>query len=278
MSRNEVIGLLCIRATSKDQVFTPADVALAQTIAGTLANAIENARLFARAQLAAAEEERKRLAHELHDSVSQALFVANLTADVLPTIWELNPEQGKRALSDMQQFTRSAVAEMRMLLVELRPRALANSPLHELLQTLSTATATKSHASVETQLERAPHLAPDVQIALYRLAQEALNNIFKHAKAHHVTVILEVTPEYANLDGFEPWSGTITLHIVDDGRGFDTTAASKGRLGLATMRERAAGIDAKLSIMSNPGEGTQVVVTWTGHNAPPETIPVEFES
>ena len=129
-SRGQVIGLLAVTATVPDRVYTPADAAVALTIAGTLANAIENARLFEQAQVAAVEEERKRLARELHDSVSQALFLANLNAEVLPQLWEQDADMARRALGDLQQFTRSAQAEMRMLLLELRPKALINTPLH----------------------------------------------------------------------------------------------------------------------------------------------------
>ena len=93
-SRGTIIGVLCVRGIAQDKAFTTSDTVLAQTVSGTLANAIENARLFARAQLAAAEEERQRLARELHDSVSQALYAASLTADVLPELWEQSPERG----------------------------------------------------------------------------------------------------------------------------------------------------------------------------------------
>ena len=269
-SRKAVIGLMSIRSTSPERAFTDVDVALAQTIGATLANVIENARLFAEAQAAAAEEERKRLARDLHDSVSQALFAANLTADVLPRLWELDPEQGYGALKDMQRFTHSALAEMRMLLLELRPKALIETPLHELLQTLQMATSAKSRAIIVMRLDQAPDLPPEAKIALYRVAQEALNNVLKHAGARHAYIILNVTPVVSDTQQQGSWHGTVTMQISDDGRGFDVTLPSQGRLGLETMRERAAGIGAVLEITSKPGVGTLVVMTWSGQVTPVE--------
>jgi PAS domain S-box-containing protein len=267
-SRGEVIGLLCIRGTSPGQTYTPADTALAQTIAGTLANVIENARLFAEAQVAAAEEERKRLARELHDSVSQALFLAKLNADVLPQLWDLDPAMGQRALKDLQQFTHSALAEMRALLIELRPQALMNTTLQVLLQTLSTAFEAKSAAKLEVQLDPTPLLPPDVQIALYRVAQEALTNTLKHAQAREVKLTLRVAPPLGKSNGRNPaWHGSVTVQVTDDGRGFDIDQASQGRFGLGSMYERADSIGATLQVTSKAGEGTSVEVVWKGSAA-----------
>jgi signal transduction histidine kinase/ligand-binding sensor domain-containing protein len=263
-SRGGIIGLLCVRGASADRAFTPSDMALAQTVSSTLANAIENSQLFAQAQTAAAEEERQRIARELHDSVSQALYAASLAADVLPDLWEQNPERGSKALEVIRKLTHAAVAEMRMLLVELRPVALVNSSLVDLLQTLSAAIDARNDTSVETHLDAPPRLPPDVQIGLYRIAQEALNNVVKHAGAQHVNIALKVAPPY--LDGAAPaeWHGQIALTVADDGRGFDPSQAPSGRLGIGDMRERAAEIGAALAITSQPGDGTQVMVTWSG--------------
>jgi GAF domain-containing protein len=120
LSRDAVIGLMCIRAALSDKVFTPTDVALAEAITGPLANTIENTKLFTKAQIAEVEDERRRLLHDLLDSVYQALFAADLTADVLPKLWETDPDQGRQALGDMKRFTHGALAEIRVLMVELR--------------------------------------------------------------------------------------------------------------------------------------------------------------
>lgn len=261
-TRGHAIGLLLVRAVQVDHPFVPADLVLGQTIAGTLANAIENARLFQQAQAAAAEDERKHLARELHDSVSQALFHANLTAGVLPQLWEHNPERGRSALRHLQQMTASAVAEMRSLLVELRPATLDRAPLHELLPYLVTASAAKAELESTTELAPMPLLPPDVQVAFYRIAQEALNNVIKHAAARTVCVRLEADPPLNGTAGV--WHGDVWLVVTDDGHGFDPNMPYGGRLGLAGMRERATAIDATLAITSAPHAGTRTELHWTG--------------
>ncbi|MFL5735653.1 MAG: two-component regulator propeller domain-containing protein [Chloroflexia bacterium] len=261
-SHGEVIGLVCIRATSPEHVFTPADTRLAEIVAGTLANAIENLSLFTEAQAAAAEGERRRLARDLHDSVSQALFAANLTAEVIPDVWDRNPKQGRASLNELHRFTSSALAEMRMLLIELRPKAILDTPLHELLLPLVSATSARSDANVEQSIDKAPQLPPDVKVAFYRLAQEALNNIVKHADAKQITVSLHFTPPAPEDSRQAAWSGKAEMLITDNGRGFDPVLAKRGRLGLDNMRERASGIEADLIIASSPGSGTHVAVTW----------------
>lgn len=262
-SRSEVIGLLAVSSSAPERTYTAGEMEVAQTISGTLANAIENVRLFEQAQVAAVEEERKRLARDLHDSVSQSLFLANLNAEVLPQLWEQNPEVAIQALADLQQFTRSAVAEMRMLLLELRPATLTNTTLTELLQTLATAIGAKHRLAVDSHLQAVPRLPSEVQVALYRITQEAFNNIVKHAQARRVSVKLRVMPAAGgSLERI--WRGRIVLMIADDGLGFEPARARLGRLGISGMRERAAGVGATLRITSKPGAGTSVTVTWSG--------------
>jgi signal transduction histidine kinase len=175
---------------------------------------------------------------------------------------------GQRALKDLQQFTHSALAEMRTLLIELRPQALTNTTLQALLQTLCTAFEAKSSAQLEVQLDSTPLLPPDVQIAFYRVAQEALNNILKHAQASEVKITLQVTPPLAKTNGASPaWHGTVTLRVTDNGRGFDIDQASQGRFGLGSMYERAASIGATPQVASKTGEGTSVEIAWEGSAA-----------
>ena len=184
----------------------------------------------------------------------------------------MGTEPGKRlkALAVIRRFTQAAVAEMRMLLVELRPVALIDSPLRDLLQTLTSAIDARDDTSVEARLDNSPRLPPDVQIGLYRIAQEAVNNVIKHSGAQNVRITLDVAPPY--LDGGAPsdWYGEVALKVADDGRGFDPSQAPNGRLGMVDMRERAAEIGAELEITSQPGDGTQVTVTWTGYSTLPE--------
>jgi PAS domain S-box-containing protein len=259
--REQPIGLLCIRAEQPDRQFAPADIALAQTVGGVLASALDSARLLAQAQAAAAEQERRRLARELHDSVSQALYAANRTAATLPQLYELDPEEGHEALGDLQRLTAGALAEMRTLLIELRPTALVEAPLHETLGLLARAAIAKARYTLDTNLALAPLLPPEVQIALYRIAQEALNNVSKHARATHVMLRLEVTPASA---AGAAWVGGVTLRVVDDGQGFEREHSGAGRIGLGSMHERAAEIGAELTLDSRPGAGTQICVAWHG--------------
>jgi signal transduction histidine kinase len=263
-ARGAVIGIVHIRAARPEHLYTPIDVALAQTIAALLANAIDNARLFEHARAVAVEEERKRLARDLHDSVNQALFHASLTADVLPELWEHDTARGRRALSDLQRMTYSALAEMRALLNELRPAALASAPLHSLLHSLASAAGAKAGIAVDARLESVPLLPSDVQVAIYRIAQEALHNVVKHARASRVAIALAAAPA---LEGAlaDAWSGAITLLIADDGRGCDLDQIAAGRLGLASLRERAADIGATLMIDSRPGAGMRIDLTWKGN-------------
>lgn len=265
-AHNSLVGLLCIGAPEGAPSFTPEDLALSETVGSLLAGALENARLFVHARSDAAEQERRRLARELHDSVSQALFAANRTAELLPQLWELDPDEGREALRDLHRFTGAALAEMRALLIELRPRALIETPLHKTLGFLLPAAAARSASALSQRLAPAPPLPPEVQVALYRIAQEALSNACRHARAPNVTLALAVAPAYTP---GKPWEGAVSITVADDGRGFDPATARAGHFGLATMRERAADIGASLEVASAPGAGATVTVTWRGAAARP---------
>ena len=194
--------------------------------------------------------ERTRLARELHDAVTQTLFSTTLIADVLPELWVMNPEEGQRRLEELRQMTRGALAEMRTLLVELRPNALVDAPLATLLRQLTAAMVSRARLDIQFNAEGERRLPPDVQVALYRIAQEALNNVVKHAKASRAAVTLRV-------------GDAVRLTVADDGVGFDPGAISADHLGLRIMRERAEAIGAQLSVYSEPDEGTQVSVLWS---------------
>ncbi len=245
----------CPTDIASDEVITTL-----QTFASHGASAIDNAQRYQAAAELAAERERQRLARELHDSVSQSLYFANLAAESLPVIWELDPEEGRQRLAELQRFTRSAQAEMRTLLIELRPSLLVDLPLHDALwRLIAVLTAKTAEIQLDVRIGLVPPLPPDVQIALYRIAQEALSNVMKHARAGEVGVYLDLTP--AHIPG-EAWHGTLTFVVVDDGRGFTPAQTPPGRLGLSSPVERAAGIGATLTIQSTPGAGTQVQVVW----------------
>jgi signal transduction histidine kinase len=136
-------------------------------------------------------EERSRLARELHDAVTQTLFSASLIAEILPELWEIDPDEGRELLDELKQLSRGALAEMRTLLLELRPAALVEASLEDLLRQLAEAVTGREGVPVEVTIEGQCRLEPDVHVALYRIAQEALNNVVKHAQAGHVEVSLK---------------------------------------------------------------------------------------
>ncbi len=230
--------------------FGDEDLQLAQTLAGHAALAIENARLRHQSAEMAMLAERSRLARDLHDAVTQTLFSASLIADVLPTLWERNPEIGRQKLDELRLLTRGALSEMRTLLLELRPDTLADVELGDLCRHLTNAFSGRTRVPVAfTQDGQAP-LPPPVKEVFYRVAQEALNNIAKHAHASAVQLHLNVQPGWAEMS------------IRDDGDGFDATGLMPENLGLKIMRERAGTIGAQLSIATQPGAGTRIELVW----------------
>jgi signal transduction histidine kinase len=220
---------------------------------GRLAQAFN--RMTRRLRELAAGEERQRLARDLHDAVSQTLFSVSIMAEVLPRIYERDQAEGRRRLEELRQLTRGALAEMRMLLLELRPAALADTSLPDLLRHLAEAVTARARIPVELSVETQADLPPEVRVALYRIAQEALNNVAKHAEA---------TQAQMTLCDLQPEDGGATLELVvrDDGTGFDPSSVGAGRLGLGIMAERAAEIGARLHVESAPGEGTTVRASW----------------
>lgn len=259
-------GLLAVPLISKDEIyggivlyypeprdFSPEELELAVSFADQATLAIENARLRAQAEETAVAAERSRLARDLHDAVTQTLFSASLIAEVLPKLWDKDPAEGRRRLGELRQLTRGALAEMRTLLLELRPATLVEVGLDDLLRQLTEATTGRARLPVALEVEGGHrHLPPDVQVALYRIAQEALNNVAKHSGADQATVALRCRPDL------------VELRVRDNGRGFDPGGVLPDRLGLGIMRERAEAIKAALTIESRPGRGTEIAVTWAG--------------
>ncbi len=204
-----------------------------------------------KAQKLAAAEERQRLARELHDSVSQTLFTSTVMSESALRQWDTNPKKAHDLLAQLQQLTTSALSEMRLLLLELRPASLTQVGLPNLIQQLAATLQSRTAIEISTALDEIPTLLPDVQVALYRTVQEALNNIIKHAQATHVIIRLE-------------WSNQkLILTISDNGKGFDPTTTKPTSLGMNIMRERAESIDATISIGSSLGEGTRIQVVWS---------------
>ncbi len=251
VAKRETLGVLNLAARAPRPI-TAEERSLLAAVGQQAGVAVENARLYEQAEAAAAAAERNRLARELHDAVSQTLFSASMIADVLPRLWERYPEEARRRLDDLRRLTRGAMAEMRTLLWELRPAALLETPLDELLGQLAKAVAGRAAVDVVLDVEPMVTPPPDVRVGLYRIAQEALNNVVKHAAASQVTMSV------CKADG------GIALRVRDDGRGFRARDIPPGHFGLGTMQERAESMGAALTIESEPEEGTVVSVLWKG--------------
>ncbi len=230
--------------------FSEEDVQLGIALGDQAALAIENARLRAWAEEAAVAGERTRLARDLHDAVTQTLFSASLIAEVLPRLWERDAEIGRQRLEELRELTRGALAEMRTLLLELRPAQLEEAELADLLRQLAESVTGRARVPVTVNIEGQCLLPVEVKVALYRIAQEALNNVAKHAGASQATVTLVCRP------------GAVELRIRDDGSGFDPSMIPPDHLGVRIMHERAESTGAVLTIESTIGQGTQVTAVW----------------
>ena len=251
--RGRIIGGIGIAETRKNY-FTPHHADLALSVANQAAIAMINAKLYGQAQALAAMQERQRIAQNLHDAVNQSLFSAGLIAEVLPRLWERDPQEGLRSLEDLRRLTRGALAEMRALLAELRPTTLTDTELGDLLGLLGNAFTGRTNIPVVETVSGEGILPAETQVALYRICQEALNNIAKHAKASQVEIDVRHVP------------GGVELHIRDNGCGFVTSDLTpSGHYGLGMMRERAEAVGAVLTVTSRPGQGTEVAIRWIGN-------------
>jgi PAS domain S-box-containing protein len=197
-----------------------------------------------------ARQERGRLARDLHDSVTQSLFAAMLKAEALTlTAGDQAPGMAD-ALEELRRLNRGALAQMRTMLLELRGDPVQEVPLHHLLRNLVEAAESRTSVSVELTLDEGSALPPDVHEAVYRIAQEALNNVTRHSRARNAWVELYSRPSFAR------------LLIGDDGCGFDPGSVEPGHFGLKSVEERAGDSGGRLTVRSVPGEGAVVTVEW----------------
>jgi signal transduction histidine kinase len=252
IARGRPLGLVSL---SRREVggWEEADLRPYQVTAAQLAAALDSRQqhrlLVERGQQLAVLEERRRLARELHDSVTQSLVSMSLLAQTVPQLWEIDRGEAHDALTQIRDLTRGALAEMRALLCELRPSAGAGESLVAGLMQQAAAAERRIGATVTRAIDETVVVPEAVGHAFTRIAQEALANIARHAGARRVSL---------TLTGRNP----VRLAIADDGRGFELDRIGDRCFGLISMRERAAGIGARLRIDSARGRGTTVAVEW----------------
>jgi signal transduction histidine kinase len=239
------LGFFSVAYTSEHQ-FDEAEQGLLAALADRAAAAINNAELYERAQQVASLEERQRLARELHDSVSQALYGIALGARTARAQLERDPRAAAEPVDYILSLAEVGMAEMRALIFELRPESLESEGLVAALQKQVAATQARYNLGISLDLCDEPDAPVALKETLYRITQEALHNIVKHARATHVSLSLADS------------GGTLTLTVRDDGIGFDPGSDFVGHLGLKSMRERAEASGGSLRVQSDPGTGSIV--------------------
>ena len=248
----QVIGVISVY---RAQSFSEADSQRLRLFAEQAAIALRNARQFWDTSALAALQERQRLARDLHDSVTQTLFSASVIAETVLKLWPGRPERIEPMLRQLHQLNTGALAEMRVLLLELRPTALEGVSLHDLLVQLVTSMRSRKKLDILFEFDEYPALPFEVKEALYRITQEALNNVLKHSRATHAEVRLKYVPS----------DNALLLCICDNGGGFDEGQPKSTSLGMTIMHERAQAIGAALNIDNQPDRGVTVQVRLSIH-------------
>lgn len=250
--KGRAIGVLTVHdRVGRDSRFSEGDLRLVEMFANRAAIAIdvsqrverEALRTFVRAQ----ELERARFARELHDETGQALTAILLGLRSIAAA--TTTEERDAAIESLRELATAALADVRQLALELRPKALDDFGLAAALEHLTARVATQSGLVVDLEGVPEGRLDREVETAVYRMVQEALTNVVKHAEARHVSVVLAVRAD------------ALSVLIEDDGRGFDPACAPDDRLGLVGMRERLALLGASLHVDSRPGGGTTLRAT-----------------
>jgi signal transduction histidine kinase len=245
--KDRCVGLIALTHIDAD-FFTSHHYSLVQAIANQAAVAIENARLYESAQQLAAVEERQKLARELHDSVSQALYGIALGAKTARTQLDRDPIRAVEPVDYVLQLAEAGLAEMRALIFELRPESLEIEGLVAAIEKQVAATTARYGIKVSGEFESEPDLSLGDKEVFYRVAQEALHNVVKHARATEATIRLHN-------------NGGVVLEVSDNGIGFNSGDSFPGHMGLISMSERAANIGARINVESQPGKGTTIRLT-----------------
>lgn len=245
--KGQVIGVIDVES---DRVngFDESDLVVLQSLADQVAVAIENARLYEQARHLAALEERQKLARELHDSVSQALYGIVLGARTARTLLDREPSKAAEPMDYILSLAEAGLAEMRALIFELRPESLQTEGLVAALGRLVNALGARHQLDVQMEAGDEPGIPIEAKESLYRIAQEALNNIAKHARARSIKIKLTTENDW------------MTLDISDDGIGFDTSQRFPGHLGLQTMSERVTQLGGTFTMESASNSGTRIQV------------------
>lgn len=243
---NRVIGTLDL-LNDQTNSFSTEDVLGARSLADQIAIAIDNAHLYKRSRTLAVLEERNRMAGQLHDSMNQSLYSVILFAGAGQQEMEKNNLPAvQHYLSRIEHMARQSLKEMRLMVFELRPKVLEQNGLAGALQQRLDTVELGAGLDARLVIEGDIDLPPETEEALYRIAQEALNNVLKHASASRVRVSLVCQ------------DGELDLAITDDGVGFDPLHPPHKGIGLVNMNEQAAAVGATLQIRSSPGSGSCV--------------------
>lgn len=248
-----IIGVLDV--VNKAGGFTAEDVRLMSIFANQAAMAIEHARLQQQAEQLAVLQERERLARELHDSVTQSLYSVTLYANA--AVLALSAGKGEVVagyLTELQEIAWDGMRDMRLLIFQLHPPVLEAEGLVAALQMRLAAVEERAGLKTQFRVEGERRLPIAVEEDLYWIAQEALNNVRKHAAAQHVSVHLHFA------------ASTVRLEVADDGAGFDMQAVrseGRGSGGLRSIAERSERLGGRLTYESQPGQGTRLTVEVT---------------
>ncbi|MEU8277358.1 GAF domain-containing sensor histidine kinase [Microbispora bryophytorum] len=254
-----VLGIIFLSNKRTPGGFGEADEELLTLFAAHAAIAITNARLYERGRELTVVEERTRMARELHDAVSQKLFSLRLTARAAAALTRTDPERAAEAIERVERMAGEALTELRAVIVELRPAELDRHGLVESLRKqaalldrlhpMTVAFSAEGDPPGDRGLDSAPDPAPEIEVAVLRVAQEALHNAVRHARAARIDVRLARRKD------------ALVLEVTDDGAGFDSAGpngAGVHGLGLPSMSDRAQAVGGTLTVSSAPGRGTTV--------------------
>jgi signal transduction histidine kinase len=248
VSGGEVIGALYLTDKIGSEAFDEADQEVIEMLAAHAAVALVNARLYERSRELSVVEERTRVARELHDSVTQNLFGVVLAAEAAATLLHRDTDGARAQIERVQDLARAGMDELRALIFELRPPALADDGLAATLRKHVGVLRQVHHQDIALLVAGVPRTGGATDGEVFRIAQEAVHNALRHAHAKHIRV------------GLDARDGRLVLTVDDDGVGFDPAAAAlrSRRLGLTSMEERARALGATLTIASSAGSGTRV--------------------